>query len=102
MNYLSLLSVLAPELGLVLLAFAILAIDLVGLRRRSIELRSKWLGAGTAIGLVIAGLAISSRIGQGDPKAAYLLGGTLVVDDLALFFKVVVLALSVLTVLISM
>lgn len=90
-------------MGLVVLAFAILAIDLFGMRRQSVEVRSKWLGAGTAVGLVIASLTIASRIGEVSDRAqTYLLGGSLVVDDLGLFFQVVVLALTLLTVLISM
>src|ERR1051326_895092 len=103
MDYLTLLNILAPEIGLVVLAFAILAIDLFGMRRQSVEVRSKWLGAGTAIGLVVASLAIAGRIGDVSDRAqTYLLGGSLVTDDLALFFQVVVLALTLLTVLISM
>src|ERR1051326_6554207 len=89
MDYLTLLNILAPEIGLVVLAFAILAIDLFGMRRQSVEVRSKWLGAGTAIGLVVASLAIAGRIGDVSDRAqTYLLGGSLVTDDLALFFQI--------------
>src|ERR1043166_8594380 len=103
MDYQTLFNTLAPEIGLVILAFAILAIDLFGLRQQPVATRSKWLGVATAIGIVFASLALAGRIGDvSDPAKTNLLGGTLVVDDLGLFFKVVVLALTLLTVLISM
>src|ERR1051326_7935852 len=104
MNYVLLLHVLAPEIGLVLLAFAILAIDLFGLREQPLALRSKWLGVATAIGLMIAAVTIASRVwfGSAPGTGSYLLHGTLVVDDLALIFKVTILALTTLVVLISM
>src|ERR1041384_1744226 len=104
MDYIKLLEVLAPEMGLVALAFAILAIDLFGLRERPVALRSKWLGVATAVGLSVTALAIASRVwhGTGTIEGTRLLNGTLVVDDLALSFKVGILSLTILTVLLSM
>src|ERR1043166_7079351 len=101
MDYNKLLEVLAPEMGLVALAFAILAIDLFGLRDRPVALRSKWLGVATAVGLAVTAVAIASRVWHGSSSVEGT-GGTLVVDDLALAFKVVILSLTILTVLISM
>lgn len=101
MDYWSLLNNLWPEAAMTIFAFVILGIDLIFLRRQSVAVRSTNLGIATAIALVIVGFMVASRIWFA-PEKTYLLNGTLVVDDLAMFFKVIILALTILTVLISM
>jgi NADH-quinone oxidoreductase subunit N len=102
MQYFELLQLLGPELGMVVLAFAVLGIDLFGLRLDPVATRSRWLGYITAggLGLVCIGL-LGMFGGKGHGELLAPLAGTFVLDDLAVFFKIVIVGLTILTVLIS-
>ncbi|HUJ11096.1 MAG TPA: NADH-quinone oxidoreductase subunit N [Verrucomicrobiae bacterium] len=97
--YLEVFKALGAEAVLVVTAFAALTIDLASLRRAEMSARRRTLGTVSAIGLLASVIPLWAQLGQ--PHHVFL-GGTLAVDDLILFFKLVIVVLSVVTVLISM
>jgi len=105
MNYWPIVNVLAPEVFLVIWAFALLGIDLLAMRKQPVEQRSKVLGIATACFLVIVGMRLANWVWWGldpAPKPDALGNGTLVVNELAYFYKLIILMFTALTALISM
>jgi len=97
LNYLDLLKLAAPETIVVLTAFVVLVADLVAMR--DLELRFR-----RVIGGLIACVGCLAAIGWmvALPQAREGLSGMLVVDALTQFVKVALLALTILTVLLSL
>ena len=98
-SYLAVFKALGAEIVLVVTAFAALTLDLASLRRAEMSVRLRTLGLLTFVGLAAAMIPLWQLAGQ--PHHTFL-AGTLAVDDLVLFFKVIILLLSLVTVLISM
>ena len=98
-SYLEVLKALSAEAVLVVTAFVALTIDLAWLRRVEASGRTRSLGTVAVVGLLASVIPLWQQMGQ--PRQL-LLGGTLAVDDLTLFFKLVIIALAMVTVLISM
>jgi NADH-quinone oxidoreductase subunit N len=98
-SYLEVFKALGAEAMLVITALAALTLDLAWLRRAEMSERRRTLGAVTVVGLLAAVIPLWQLMGQ--PSQA-LLGGTLAVDSLTIFFKLVIIGLTVITVLISM
>jgi NADH-quinone oxidoreductase subunit N len=103
MNYATLFHTLAPEIAMVIGAFVLLGVDLVWLREKPVAQRTRILGIATAVFLGVIWMWLGARVWDAPlaAESAALLNGTLVVDSLAVFFKVVIVALTILTVLIS-
>jgi NADH-quinone oxidoreductase subunit N len=98
-SYFEVLKGLGAEAVLAVTALVALTLDLASLRRAETVVRTRTIGTVAVIGLLASILPLWQQLGQ--PRAV-LLGGTLAVDDLILFFKLIIVALSVITVLISM
>jgi NADH-quinone oxidoreductase subunit N len=97
--YFEVFRALSAEAVLVVTAFVALTLDLASLRRAEMSVRMRTLGTVAFIGLLASVIPLWQQMGQ---TRHVLLGGTLAVDDLILFFKLVIVALSLVTVLISM
>ena len=97
--YFAVFRALGAETVLVLTALVALALDLASLRRAEMAVRMRRLGTVTGIGLLASVIPLCQQMNQ--PRQL-LLGGTLAVDDLTLFFKLVIVVLALITVLISM
>jgi NADH-quinone oxidoreductase subunit N len=97
MSYLELLELAAPETLVVIAAFVVLAADLFGMRelepqfRRIIGVMISCVGCIAAIGWMIA-----------LPQRADIMGGILVIDPVTQVVKIALLALTILTLLISL
>lgn len=104
MPYLDLLFKLLPDTVLVLTAFALLAVDFTVLRNRDAGDRFRLLGWITALGLVIAGMLLFVQLGQVQQPNGIYVGPlrTVVLDPLTVFFKLVIVAVTIITVFISM
>ena len=98
-SYIDVFNALGAEAVLVVTAFVALTLDLASFRRDEISVRRRNLGAVAVIGLLASIIPLWSQMGQ---PHHVLLGGTLAVDDLILFFKMVIVGLSIVTVFISM
>ena len=96
MNYLEVLRAAAPETALAITVLMVLAVDLTALRGESIERRFLTGALVSIIGCLMAAMFTFLHFGSTDP-----LHGLLVVDPRTNFLKVVLLALTVFTVLIS-
>jgi NADH-quinone oxidoreductase subunit N len=96
-NYGELFSALIPETIIVLAAFAVLAMDLLFLREASKHSRLQTAVLVTTLGCAAA-IAALSRMSE----SVTLLDGMLVIDSSAQFIKQVVLALTVVTGIISL
>lgn len=96
MSYLQLLRLAAPETILVITALVVLAADLVAMR--DLELRFRMV-----IGAMISSLGCVVATGWmlALPQHAQILGGVFVVDPLSQLLKIALLALTVLTLLLS-
>ena len=97
--YFDVFKALGAEAVLVITAFVALTLDLASFRRAEMSVRMRTLGTVAFIGLLASVIPLWQQMGH--PRQV-LLGGTLAVDDLILFFKLVIVALSLVTVLISM
>jgi NADH-quinone oxidoreductase subunit N len=97
--YFEVLKGLGAEVILTLTAFIALTLDLASVRRADMTVRSRTIGTAAVVGLLASILPLWQQLGG--PRTV-LLGGTLAVDDLIIFFKLVIVALAVITVLISM
>ena len=97
--YFEVLKGLGAEVILTLTAFIALTLDLASVRRAEMTVRSRTIGTAAVVGLLASILPLWQQLGG--PRTV-LLGGTLAVDDLILFFKLVIVALAVITVLVSM
>jgi NADH-quinone oxidoreductase subunit N len=95
-NYLEVLRAAAPETALAITVLMVLAVDLTALRGESIERRFLTGALVSIIGCLMAAMFTFLHFGSTDP-----LHGLLVVDPRTNFLKVVLLALTVFTVLIS-
>ena len=95
MNYLTVFRALGPEVMLLVTAFVALTCDLILQHHRDIPHRMRVAGLITVVGLLGTILVLTQQ------TPAVLLGGTLVVNALTVIFKLVVIALTVLTVIIS-
>ena len=95
--YIELLTLAAPETLLVLVALAVLTIDLLVLREEKLEYRLLIASAFSVFGCVGAALWTWNMHGQ-----TSLLGGLLTSDPLIRMVKVGILALAICTVLLSM
>jgi len=98
-NYLDVVRGLSAELILAVTALLALTIDLSVLRRAERAVRTKSVGTLAVIGLLAALIPLFQMYGDA-PQT--LLGGTLVVNDLTVIFKIVVVVLTALAVLISL
>ncbi len=97
--YFDVLKGLGAEVILTLTALVALTLDLVSVRRAEMTVRSRTIGTAAVVGLLASILPLWQQLNG--PRMV-LLGGTLAVDDLIIFFKLVIVALAVITVLISM
>lgn len=97
--YIEILKALGAEALLVVAAFVALTLDLVSLRKGNPQTRVKRNGMVAIAGLLAAVVPLCARLGY---EPATFLGGTLVVDDLVLTFKLVIVMLTLVTVVISM
>jgi len=97
-SYFEIFKALGAEAVLALTAVAVLTVDLVSLRRLEMPVRRRKAGMVTLTGLLLSILPLCQQLNQ--PRTV-LLGGTLAVDDLILFFKLVIIVLAALTVVIS-
>ncbi|MEI8314541.1 MAG: NADH-quinone oxidoreductase subunit N [Verrucomicrobiota bacterium] len=95
MNYLTVFRALGPEVMLLVTAFVALTCDLILQHTREIPQRMRIAGIVTVVGLLGTILVLTQQ------APVSLLGGTLVVNTLTVIFKLVVIALTVLTVVIS-
>jgi len=95
MNYLTVFHALGPEVMLLVTAFVALTCDLILQHHRDIPHRMRVIGLITVVGLLGTILVLTQQ------TPTVLLGGTLVVNALTVIFKFVVIALTVLTVIIS-
>lgn len=98
-SYFDVFRALSAEAVLVLTALVALTLDLASLRRAQMPVRMRGLGTVTVVGLLASVIPLWQQMGQ--PRQV-LLGGTLAVDDLTLLFKLVIVALALVTVVISM
>jgi NADH-quinone oxidoreductase subunit N len=98
-SYFEIFRALSSEAMLVVTALAALTLDLASLRRAEPITRRRTIGTVAVIGLLASVIPLWQQLGH--PRTVFL-GGTLAVDDLILVFKVVIVALTLLTVLISM
>ncbi|HUJ71571.1 MAG TPA: NADH-quinone oxidoreductase subunit N [Verrucomicrobiae bacterium] len=98
-SYFEVFKALGAEAVLALTAVAVLTADLVSLRRAEMLIRRQKAGMVALVGLLLSIIPLCQQFNQ--PRTV-LLGGTLAVDDLILFFKLVIIVLAALTVLISM
>jgi NADH-quinone oxidoreductase subunit N len=98
-SYFAVFRALGAETILAITALVVLALDLASLRRAAMAVRMGRLGAITGIGLLASVIPLCRQMNQ---PPVMLLGGTLAVDDLTLFFKLVIVVLAFVTVLISM
>ena len=98
MNYLEVLQLAAPETTLVITVLVVLAMDLIALRGQTIEQRFQAGMLVSIIGCLMAAIFLFIR--NAGP-VTNLMNGMLVVDPRTDFLKVVLLALTVFTVLIS-
>src|SRR5450759_3066027 len=96
MNYLQILQLAAPETALAITVLMVLAVDLIALRGESVARRFGTGALVSIVGCLMAAVFTFTHYGHTD-----LLHGMLVVDPLTNFLKVVLLALTVFTVLIS-
>jgi NADH-quinone oxidoreductase subunit N len=97
--YFDVLKGLGAEVILTLTALVALTLDLASVRRAEMSVRSRTIGTAAVVGLLASILPLWQQLNG--PRTV-LLGGTLAVDDLIIFFKLVIVALAVITVLISM
>jgi NADH-quinone oxidoreductase subunit N len=97
--YFDVLRGLGAEVILTLTAVVALTLDLASVRRAERTVRSRTIGTAAVVGLLASILPLWQQFNG--PRTV-LLGGTLAVDDLIIFFKLVIVALAVITVLISM
>jgi NADH-quinone oxidoreductase subunit N len=97
--YFDVLKGLGAEVILTLTALVALTLDLASVRRAEMTVRSRTIGTAAVVGLLASILPLWQQFNG--PRMV-LLGGTLAVDDLIIFFKLVIVALAVITVLISM
>ena len=99
MNYSELLGFVAPETLLVVAALGALAIDLTTLRGESVAVRMRWGAWLVAFGCVAAGAALF--LAPQETPAGYL-DGMLVLNPLSRLVKLVILALTLCTALVSL
>jgi NADH-quinone oxidoreductase subunit N len=95
-NYIEVLHAAAPETALAITVLMVLAVDLMALRGESIQRRFQTGALVSIIGCLMAAFFTFLHYGQTDP-----LRGLLVVDPLTNFLKLMLLALTVFTALIS-
>ncbi|HUI05797.1 MAG TPA: NADH-quinone oxidoreductase subunit N [Verrucomicrobiae bacterium] len=98
-SYFAVFRALGAETVLVVTALVVLTLDLAALRRAALPVRMRRLGAVTVLGLLAALIPLWAQMNH--PRQV-LLGGTLAVDGLNLFFKLVIVVLALVTVAISM
>ena len=96
MNYFEVFRAAAPEAVLTITVLMVLAVDLIALRGQTVEQRFRAGMLVSIIGCLMAAIFTFVQYGHTDP-----LHGLLVVDPQTNFLKVVLLALTVFTVLIS-
>src|ERR1039458_6559881 len=96
MNYLQILQLAAPETALAVTVLMVLAVDLIVLREESVARRFGTGAMVSILGCLMAAILAFAHFERGN-----LLNGMLVVDPQTDFLKVVLLALTVFTVLIS-
>jgi len=99
MDYLTLTKYLAPEIVLVLTAFAVLMLDLNVLRREPLPRRFAVLGSTTLGGLALAAALALWRL-YWDPASFF--ADTFVVDPLNGIFALIIIAIAALITLISL
>jgi NADH-quinone oxidoreductase subunit N len=102
-SYTQLFLKLMPQMVLVLTAFMALAADFVVWRRNDPASRFRAVGCLTAFGLAVAGLMLFFQWGDVQTHGAYT-GPlhTVVLDPLTVFFQIVIVVVTLLTVFISM
>ena len=98
-SYFEVLKALGAEVILAITAIVTLTLDLASMRRAEMSVRRRTIGATAVVGLLASVIPLWQQLNH--PRVV-LLGGTLAVDDLTIFFKLVIVALAVVTVLISM
>ncbi len=97
--YFELLRALTPQAMLAVAALVALTLDLAGLRRAAPVVRSRTIGTVAIVGLLASVIPLWQQLGG--EKLAFA-GRTLVVNDLSAIFSLVIVALTLVTVLISM
>lgn len=97
--YMEILRALTPEVMLVVTALFVLTLDLIWLRRTDTTERATTIGTASIVGLLATIIPLTQQLGQ-QPLTA--LHGTLVANDLTVTFKLVIVALTLVTALISM
>jgi NADH-quinone oxidoreductase subunit N len=101
LDYLELARATAPEIGMTVLAIAILLLDVTLMRPWPAARRARWLGALAALGLAgVLALVCSHGVAMGASQWADP-ARTIVIDQLGLGLKALVLVLSIGTVLLS-
>ena len=102
-SYTQLLLGLLPQIALVITAFALLAVDFSLLRQRDPAPRFRTLGWITVFGLAVAGAMLFFQLGQVQAGGAFV-GPlrTVVLDPLTVFFQIVIVVVTIITVFISM
>lgn len=87
-----------PEMILLGAIFFLLSLDLFFLRKKDALLRSRFIGAAASVFVLLAALSL-----LGSPfQSIHALGGMWVLDPLIIFFKLTVLAITFVTILLSM
>ncbi len=99
LSYIDVFKALNSEVMLVVTALAALTLDLASLRHVEPVMRRRTIGTVAVIGLLASVIPLWQQFNH--PRLV-LPGGTLAVDELILFFKLVIVALTLVTVLISM
>ncbi len=99
-SYLMVAKSLGPHLLLVVGALVALTADLAFFRQKELAVRRRGVGVITLVALVLGMLALIRQYGWWHP--VNLLNGTLVVDQLTVVFAMVIVALTAVTVVISM
>jgi NADH-quinone oxidoreductase subunit N len=98
LSYYDIFKALSAPLMLVVGAFAGLTLDLVALRRSTMQLRMRTIGTVALLSLLAAAIPVCRHVGEGGFVALHR---TLLVNDLSLLFSLVIVLLTALTVVIS-
>ena len=104
LSYIELLLNLLPQAALVATAFAVLAADFVLLREQDPARRFRSLGCFALMGLAVSGAMLVGQFMQVQQPGGVFVGPlrTIVLDPLTVFFQLVIVVVTIITVFISM
>ncbi|MBI4430351.1 MAG: NADH-quinone oxidoreductase subunit N [Candidatus Omnitrophica bacterium] len=98
MNYMTVLYHLIPETTITILIFVILGIDLFLIRNKPLTFRNQFIGLTTGMGLALITIwIVLKQLPLQEPVR--LLGDMLVLDPIAIFTKIILMVITVITVL---